>query len=71
MDPIIVAVLGLVFMFLLILLQVPIGIAMAVTGVLGFGVLHGFKPAVTIIATEASAVISNGDLAVIPLFFMM
>lgn len=71
MDPIIVAVIGVVFMFVLILLQVPIGIAMAVTGVLGFGVLQGFKPAVTIISTEASGAIANGDLAVIPLFLLM
>ena len=33
MDPITVAVLGVLFMFLLILLQVPIGISMAVAGI--------------------------------------
>lgn len=71
MDPIGVAVLGVLFMFLLILLQVPIGIAMAVTGVLGYGLLSGFGPAVTIIATETSSTIANADLAVIPLFLLM
>ena len=71
MDPIIVAVLGVLFMFLLILLQVPIGIAMAVTGVVGYGLLSGFGPAITIIATETSSTISNPDLAVIPLFLLM
>ena len=71
MDPIIVAVVGVVFMFLLILLQVPIGMAMAVTGVVGYGLLSGFGPAVTIIATEATGIIANADLAVIPLFLLM
>ena len=71
MDPIVVAVLGVLFMFVLILLQVPIGMAMAATGVIGFGILQGFAPAFTIIATEASVTISNADLAVIPLFLLM
>jgi tripartite ATP-independent transporter DctM subunit len=71
MDPITVAVLGVLFMLLLILLQVPIGISMAVAGILGFGLLSGFKPALTIIATESSSIIANADLAVIPLFLLM
>ena len=71
MDPITVAVLGIAGMFLLILLQVPIGIAMTVVGVVGFGLLSGFAPAVTLLATESSAIISNADLAVIPLFLLM
>jgi C4-dicarboxylate transporter DctM subunit len=71
MDPIFVAIAGVLFMFLLILLQVPIGIAMAVTGVVGYGMLSGFAPAVTIIATEATGIIANADLAVIPLFLLM
>ena len=71
MDPITVAVFGVLFMFVLILLQVPIGIAMAVVGVVGFGVLSGFGPAFSIIATESSSIIANADLAVIPLFLLM
>ena len=71
MDPITVAIIGVLFMFVLILLQVPIGIAMAVTGVVGYGVLAGFGPAFTLIATESSNIIANADLAVIPLFLLM
>ena len=71
MDPITIAILGVIFMFVLILLQVPIGVAMAVVGVVGFGILSGFGPAFTIIATEATGIISNADLAVIPLFLLM
>jgi len=50
---------------------VPIGVSMAVVGILGFGILSGFGPAITIIATEASSAIANPDLAVIPIFLLM
>ena len=71
MDPITLAIFGVIFMFVLILLQVPIGVAMAVVGIVGYGILSGFEPAFTIIATEATGIISNADLAVIPLFLLM
>ena len=71
MDPITIAGLGIAAMFALILLQVPIGIAMSIVGVVGFGIISGFKPALTLLATESSAVIANVDLAVIPLFLLM
>lgn len=71
MEPITLALIGILFMFALILLQVPIGIAMAVSGIVGFGLLAGFGPAFTIIGTETSTIISSTDLAVIPLFLLM
>ena len=58
-------------MFLLILLHIPIGIAMAVSGFIGFGILSNFGSAATLFATEPVGVISNLDLAVIPLFLLM
>ena len=71
MDPILVASLGLIGMFVLIVLHIPIGIAMAVAGFVGFGILNGFGPAATLFATEPVGVIANLDLAVIPLFLLM
>jgi tripartite ATP-independent transporter DctM subunit len=71
MDPIVVAFLGLGLMFLLIIFQVPIGISMAVMGVVGFGMISGFAPALTLLSTESSSAIGNPDLAVIPLFLLM
>ncbi len=71
MDPILLASLGLVGMIVLIGLHIPIGIAMAVAGFIGFGFLGGFGPAATLFATEPIGVISNLDLAVIPLFLLM
>jgi len=71
MDPILLALLGLGGMFALIMLHIPIGIAMAISGIVGFGFFAGFGPAVTVLATETSSVLSSVDLAVIPLFLLM
>ncbi|NQV54723.1 MAG: TRAP transporter large permease [Rhodospirillales bacterium] len=71
MDPILVASLGLVGMFALIALHIPIGVAMAIAGFVGFGFLGGWMPAVSLFSTEPVSVISSMDLAVIPLFLLM
>ena len=71
MDPTIVASFGFVAMFALIVLHVPIGIAMAVVGVVGFAVIAGWQPALSLLATEPASTMSSLDLAVIPLFLLM
>ena len=72
MDPVLISVLGIIGMFALILLHVPIGVAMAAAGAIGFGVLQAhWKPAGSIFATELSGVISSPELAVVPLFLLM
>jgi C4-dicarboxylate transporter DctM subunit len=70
-DPIWMAIVGIALMFLLIILQVPVGISMATVGVLGFAMLTGIAPAFSLLGTESSSAISNPDLAVIPLFLLM
>ncbi len=64
-------VLGLAGMFALALLHVPLGAAMALAGLVGFGAMAGFTPAASIFATEAASVIANLDLVVIPMFILM
>ncbi|MSQ53235.1 MAG: TRAP transporter large permease [Betaproteobacteria bacterium] len=71
MEPVTVVLLGLVGMFVLILLHVPLGVAMGIAGVVGFGVLASFKPAFTLLASETASSFSSSDLATIPLFIMM
>lgn len=71
MDPITIAVLGMLGMFVLIALHVPIGVAIGVAGVAGFGFLGGWKPAFSLIGTEYITVFTNAELAVIPLFLLM
>jgi C4-dicarboxylate transporter DctM subunit len=70
-DPISVGLFGLAAMFLLIILQVPVGISMGVVGVVGTGFIIGFEPALTLLATEPSSAMSSEGLAVIALFLLM
>ena len=71
MDPITIATLGMIGMFVLIALHVPIGVAIGAAGVVGFGMLGGWKPAFSLIGTEYITVFTNPELAVIPLFLLM
>ena len=71
MDPISIALLGMLGMFVLIALHVPIGAAIGIAGVVGFGLLAGWAPAFSLIGTEYVTVFTNAELAVIPLFLLM
>ncbi len=51
--------------------QVPIGFAMMIVGLAGFALETGWQPALTLLATEPSGVLSNVDLATVPLFLLM
>jgi tripartite ATP-independent transporter DctM subunit len=62
---------GLLVMFVLIAMHVPIGVAMALTGVVGVGLLIGFAPGSSLFAIEAAGAIANPDLAVLALFLLM
>jgi tripartite ATP-independent transporter DctM subunit len=70
-DPLILTGLGMAGMFVLIILHVPIGVAMGLAGLIGFGVLSGFGPALSLLGTEPIGILANPDLAVIPLFLLM
>ena len=71
MDPLLLALFGFVVMLLLIALHVPIGIAMAICGVVGFAQIVGWGPALSLMASEPAATMANLELAVIPLFILM
>lgn len=71
MDPILIAIFGIAAMFVLILLHVPLGVAMGVSGVVGFAILGGLMPALSLLASETASTFSSLDLATIPLFILM
>ena len=72
MDMGTIAAIGVGILFLLIFLHVPLGIAMTVVGFGGFYVLTGnLSASFSLLSTEAVAVFSSTDLAVIPLFLLM
>ncbi|MBW8907384.1 MAG: TRAP transporter large permease subunit, partial [Betaproteobacteria bacterium] len=71
MTPIVIGALGLVALFALILAQVPIGFAMMIVGVVGVALQSSWGPALTLLANEPAGVLSNVDLATVPLFLLM
>jgi len=70
-GPLIITALGFGGLFSLMFLRIPIGVAMGITGFLGFGLLSGFGPAITLFGSETAQVLSNSNLAIVPLFILM
>ena len=52
-------------------LRMPIGIAMLLVGIVGFGVLNGLRPALAALGTYPYSYAAVYDFAVIPLFVLM
>jgi tripartite ATP-independent transporter DctM subunit len=71
MDRDLVALLGFVLMFLLMALRVPIGVAMGLSGILGFAVLSGMGPALRLLGQVPLSVLSDYNLSIIPMFILM
>jgi C4-dicarboxylate transporter, DctM subunit len=71
MTPLVIGSLGILALFVLILLQVPIGLAMIIVGVVGYALQGGWGPAFTLLASEPSGLLSSVDLATVPLFLLM
>ncbi|HET7805805.1 MAG TPA: TRAP transporter large permease [Pseudolabrys sp.] len=66
------AVTGFVALFALMMLRVPVGIAMGLVGVLGFGYLIGdITPALKLLAQSPIRTATEAEFAVIPLFLLM
>jgi len=62
---------GLSALFILLALRMPVALAMALVGVVGFGIMNGWGPAVSMLADEAFVISNNYELIVIPLFILM
>lgn len=62
---------GLAFLFIFLALRMPVAIAMALIGVVGFGLMSGWAPAISMLADEAFVISNNYELIVIPLFILM
>lgn len=71
MDKDLIALGGFVAMFALMALRVPIGLSMAIPGVVGFGLLTGLKPALELVARVPLSVVTDYNFSVIPMFVLM
>lgn len=66
-----VAVIGFVSLFVLMLLRVPIGMALGLVGVTGFGYLTSMTPALKIVGHTTMRTVTDFNYAVVPLFLLM
>src|SRR5437870_610903 len=66
-----VALIGFVVLFVLMLLRVPVGMAMGLVGITGFGYLTGFAPAMKLVGQTTMRTVTDYTFGVIPLFLLM
>jgi tripartite ATP-independent transporter DctM subunit len=62
---------GFVVLFLLLLLRVPIGVAMGIVGVGGFGMLSAWTPALNLLSLSPIRTVTDYSLGLVPMFILM
>jgi C4-dicarboxylate transporter DctM subunit len=71
LSPDAIAVIGFVALFVLMLLRVPVGMAMGLVGVTGFGCIVGSGPALKMVGHTTMRTVTDYNFAVVPLFLLM
>jgi C4-dicarboxylate transporter DctM subunit len=71
MDRDLVALMGFIAMFALMVLRVPIGIAMGIVGVAGFASLTSLNTGLNLLSNVPLSVLTDYNLSVIPMFVLM
>src|ERR1700726_2656361 len=66
-----VALTGFVSLFVLMLLRVPVGMAMGLVDITGFGCLTGFGPAMKLVSQTTMRTVTDYSFGVIPMFLLM
>ncbi len=66
-----VALIGFVVLFALMLLRVPVGMAMGLVGVSGYGYLTGATPALKMVGQTSMRIVTDYTFGVIPMFLLM
>lgn len=71
MEPVIIGIIGVIILIILLFSGLPIGVGMALVGVLGFAYLTDMDAALGILRTVPYATFASNSLSVIPLFILM
>ncbi len=66
-----VAIIGFLVLFALMLLRVPVGMAMGLVGVTGFGYIVGGAPALKMVGQTSMRTVTDYNFGVIPMFLLM
>ncbi|HVC12675.1 MAG TPA: TRAP transporter large permease [Burkholderiales bacterium] len=62
---------GFIVLFILMMLRVPIGIAMGLVGIAGYGLLSGLEPALRLLSLSPLRTATDFGFGVIPMFLLM
>ena len=71
MNTDLIAALGFVFLFALMLLRVPVGMAMGLVGITGYSVVAGLSPALKLVGQTSLRTVTDYTFGVIPMFMLM
>ena len=71
MTPATIGIIGIVALFALLAIRMPVGIVMMVIGLFGTAALNGWGPALKILGNEPFVIASNFELLIIPMFVLM
>jgi C4-dicarboxylate transporter DctM subunit len=71
LSPDLVAIIGFLTLFALMLLRVPVGMAMGLVGVSGYGYLTGSTPALKMVGQTSMRIVTDYTFGVIPMFLLM
>src|SRR3974377_1309906 len=66
-----IAIIGFLSLFVLMLLRVPVGMAMGLVGVTGFGYIVGGGPTLKMIGQTSMRTVTDYTFGVIPMFLLM
>ena len=71
MNTDLIAALGFVSLFALMLLRVPVGMAMGLVGITGYSVVAGLSPALKLVGQTSLRTVTDYTFGVIPMFMLM
>jgi len=67
----VVAILGFITLFILMLMRVPVGMAMGLVGVVGYSFIAGAGPALKLVGQTSMRTVTDYTFGVIPMFMLM
>ncbi len=71
MTPTLIGIIGILILVALIFLETPVGFAMAIVGLGGFGYIISFDASLNMLAKDLFQIFGSYNLTVIPLFILM
>src|SRR6187200_123360 len=71
MNTDLLALVGFVALFALMLLRVPVGMAMGLVGITGYSMIAGVGPALKLVGQTSMRTVTDYTFGVIPMFMLM